>query len=266
MAANIGNIVTRWRFPDMQDVFRQPGFSLMEVMVGLSLSTLLMSGIVALLSGSVSAYRLQLSQDRLEESSRYARDVLVSHITQAGFQPRPWQNQAQSGALTGESTDGDDVPGDRLSLQRWSNRNCYGAENPVTDSSGQPAFYLLQAQFHVNSRENLAITCRYGPGATQLTTQINNYGLVEEVESMQLLYAEDTDDDGIADAWVRAQAWQREENIRSVKVALLLATTRKIAPDNNQQITLLDESISAPADGRLRRVTTFIVNIRGRLL
>ena len=238
----------------------------MEVMIGVFLSTLLMSGTIALLGGSVSAYRLQLSQDRLEESGRYARNVLVSHITQAGYRPQPWQSQTQTKALTGASMDGDGLPGDQLGLQRWSNRNCYGNENPVIDSNGQPAFYLLQARFHVNSKNNLAISCRYGPDAAQMITQINNYGLVEEVEYMQILYAEDKNDDGIADAWVRAQAWQREENIRSVKVALLLATTRKLVPAKDKQVTLLDKTITVAADGRLRRVTAFTANIRGRVL
>ena len=73
----------------------QHGFSLMEVMIGVFLSTLLMSGIVQLLGGSVSVYRLQLSQGQLEESGRYANDVLATHITQAGYQPEPWQDQPE---------------------------------------------------------------------------------------------------------------------------------------------------------------------------
>ncbi len=66
-------------------VFRtHHGFSLMEVMIGVSLSTLLMTGIVQLLSGSVLAYRLQLSQSQLEESGRYAgRPVGSATLVQA---------------------------------------------------------------------------------------------------------------------------------------------------------------------------------------
>jgi len=241
------------------------GFTLMEVMIGVFLSTLLMSGIVSLLGGSVLTYRLQLSQGQLEESGRFARDVLISHIAPAGYQPEPWQTRVELPALTDESVNGGASPGDQLGLQRWSQRNCYGGENPVTDSDGKPAFHLLQTRFYVNTGKNLAITCRYGPDASALQTQINNFGLVENVESMQVLYAEDSDADEIADGWVQAQTWQQESNIRAVKVALLLSTPRAFRQRAREQITLLDETISSAADGHIREVSTFTTAIRGRL-
>lgn len=243
----------------------QHGFSLMEVMIGVFLSTLLISGIVQLLGGSVSVYRLQLSQGQLEESARYARDVLTTHITQAGYQPEPWQNQPELPAVTDETLNGDLQPGDQLGLQRWSMQNCYGNDNPIKDSEGQPAFHLLQARFKVNANNNLAITCRYGPDASSLTTQINNYGLVEDVESMQVLYAEDRDGDKIADRWVTGQAWQQESNIRAIKIALLLSTRQPFDQAASRQITLLDETVTTPADGHLRKVSLLTSAIRGRL-
>jgi len=241
------------------------GFSLMEVMIGVFLSTILMSGIAQLLGGSASAYRLQLSQSQLDESGRYARDVLITHIAQAGYLPEPWKNQPQLPALTEETLDGGLFPGDQLGLQRWSRLNCYGNENPVLDGNGQPEFYLLQSRFRVNTVNNLAMTCRYGPDVSQLRTQINNYGLVEDVESMQILFAEDRDDDDIADGWVTAQTWQQESNIRAVKIALLLSTRQPFDQSTDEQITLLDKTITTPADGHLRRITSLTTAIRGRL-
>jgi len=243
----------------------QAGITLLEVMIGVFLSTLLISGIVQLLAGSVSAYRLQLSQSQIEESGRYARDVLITHISQAGFQPKPWQNLSDFPALTDEAIEGGSSTADQLGLQRWSRSNCYGNENPVTDVDGQPAFYLLQVRFKVNNTNNLAMTCRYGPDVAGLTTQMNNFGLIEDVESMQVLYAEDRNGDDIADGWVKAQSWSEEGNIRAVKVALLLATRQAFDQTVSRQITLLDESITTPADGHLRRVKSLTTAIRGRL-
>lgn len=242
------------------------GFSLMELMIAIFLSSVLTTGLVQLVSSSVSAYRLQLSQSHLEESIRYAHDVLKSHITQAGYHPTPWQIQTRAPALTGESLNGY-LPAsqDRLGLQRWSMKNCYGNENPVTDSDGEPLFYLLQTRFHVNSAGNLAITCRYGPDDSRLTTQINSFGLVEGVESMQVLYAEDRNGDNYADRWVTGEAWQQEGNIRAVKIGLMLSAQQVSGEAVSEQKTLLDETITTPADGYLRRVSTFTVAIRGRL-
>ena len=236
----------------------------MEVMIGMFLASLLMAGIVQLLVGSVSTYRLQLSQGQLEESARFARDILISHISQAGYQPEPWLDLPALPALTNESLDGETMSGDRLGLQRWSMRNCYGNENPVKDSEGQAAFYLLQAVFQVSSSNNLAMTCRYGPDISTMQTQISNYGLVENVEAMQVLYAEDRDDNQVADIWLSAQAWQQEHNIRSIKVALLFSTSKPFRQFASEQLTLLDKTISTAADGRLRRVNTLTSAIRGR--
>jgi len=237
----------------------------MEVMIGIFLSTVLMTGIIQLLSRSVSTYRLQLSQSQLEESGRFARDVLISHIAQAGFHPKPWQNLPGFQALTLESLDGGTTAADQLGLQRWSRLNCYGNENPVKDAGGQAAFYLLQSRFVVNNANNLAITCRYGPDTSNLKTQINNFGLIEDVDSIQVLYAEDRDGDGIADRWVKAQNWLQEGNVRAVKVALLLSTKQPFEQAVSSQVTLLDESITTPADGHLRRVRSMTTAIRSRL-
>jgi hypothetical protein len=151
-----------------------------------------------------------------------------------------------------------------LGLQRWSNRNCYGNENPVTGNDGEPAFHLLQSHFRVNSN-NLAITCRYGPDASSLTTQINNFGLIENVESIQVLYAEGVNDDEVASKWVKAQAWQQESNVRAIRIALLLSTPQAFDQAGSRQLTLLDQTLTPPEDGRLRRVYSLTAAIRGRL-
>ena len=237
----------------------------MEVMIGVFLSTILVTGIVQLIGATVSAYRLQLSQSQLEESGRYARDVLITHIVQSGFHHEPWQALPGFQALTDETLDGGISAADQLGLQRWSRTNCYGNENPVTDADGLPAFYLLQTRFGINRDSNLAITCRYGPDVSNLLTQMNNFGLIENVESMQLLFAEDRNGDEIADVWVKAQSWLQESNIRAIKVALLLSTAQSFEQPVNTPITLLDESINPPADGHLRSVKLLTAAIRGRL-
>jgi len=235
----------------------------MEVLLSVALSSLLITGIVQLLMASVSAYRVQLNRSQLLESSHFARDVLIEHIAQAGYVPEPWH--AELPALTDETTEGNPLPGDQLGLQRWTRKNCYGNENPVTDSRGLAAFYLLQARFRVTAAGNLALTCRYGPELSQLKTQINNFGLVEGVESMQLLYAQDRDDDGIADNWVKAGQWLHESRVRAVRVALLMATEQPVGQPASGPFTLLDESVQRPADGRFRRVSALTTAIRGRL-
>ncbi|MGD9020556.1 MAG: PilW family protein [Lysobacterales bacterium] len=239
------------------------GFTIMELLIAMFLSSLLISGVAALMGSSVAAYRQQLAHGQMEESGRFARGTLASHITQAGFHPRPWQGGLP--ALTAGSINGLGVAGDQLGLQRWSARNCYGNQNPVTGADGRPEFYLLQTDFRINPNDNLVMTCRYGPHASNLTTQVNNFGLAENVETLQALYAEDRDGDGIADGWVQAGAWTDESRVLAIKVAMLITSPKVSRGSAPRPITLLDETFAAPADGRLRRVVTLVAVIRGRL-
>lgn len=241
------------------------GFSLLELLIAMFLSALLLSGVTYLLSSSVFAYRQQLGQGHMDASSRYVHEVLNSHITQAGYHPRPWQETVLSQALSGESLERTLRAGDQLGLQRYSANNCYGNDNPAKDTQGRPAFHLQQVRFHVTPANSLAMTCRYGPGVGQMTTQINNFGLAEQVESMQVLYAEDRSNDGIADGWVHAGDWQQESDVLAVKVALLFVSDRPFNHAKAGTMTLLDETLQTPADGRLRKVTTMTAGIRGRL-
>ena len=236
----------------------------MEVLIGMLLSTLLMTGIVQLLSASVAAYRLQLELAQLEESGRYACNVLSKHINQAGFHHEPWLLSESYTAVTSDALNSISAKGDQVGLQRMSQLNCYGSENPVTGDDGQPQFYLLQTRFRVNAANNLAITCRYGPDASSLVTQINNFGLVEGVENMQVLYAEDQDGDAVADHWVSGRSWQSEKNLRALKIALLVSTRKPFNHASGGNITLLDENIRPPADGRLRQAITLTSAIHGR--
>ena len=252
-------------FPELQSTRLYRGFSILELLIGMALSTLLISAVILLLSSSVSIYRMQLSQSHLEESSRYATDVLTTHISQAGFQPDPWLEQPEFPALTDDTVDGLSLTGDQLGTQRWSQKNCYGNDNPVRDFNDLPVFYLLQSKFRVTSSGNLGFTCRYGADASTSRLQINNFGLVGGIESLQVLYAEDRDADGIADNWVTAQHWQNETDIRAVKVAMLLASDQKFDQPSIGRFTLLDQTVERPSDGHLRRVSTFTSAIRGRL-
>ena len=239
------------------------GFSIMELLIAMFLSSLLVSGVAVLTGSSVSAYRQQLAQGQMEESGRFARETLASHIAQAGFHPRPWQGSLS--ALTADSHNGTATTGDQLGLQRWSARNCYGNENPVTGADGQPQFYLLQSRFRVNADSNLTMTCRYGPDASNLTTQVNNFGIGAGVETMQALYAEDRNGDGVADGWVPAGNWTDESRVLAVKVALLLASPRVSNTTVPAPVTVLDETFAVPADGRLRRTIILTSAIRSRL-
>lgn len=238
---------------------------MIELLLAVLLSTLLITAIIQLLTSSVSSYRLQLSQSQIQASGQYAREVLVSHISQAGHQFEPWDLSGVLTAITHEAVENFSSHGDQLGLQRWSRKNCFGNYNPSLDAQGLPAAWLLQTKFAVTASNNLALTCRYGADSSQLVTQMNNFGLIEDVESMQVLYAEDADRDQLVDSWVHAGQWLDESGIRAIKVALLLATRLPFGSPASREIDLLDETLLTPDDGRIRKVRFITATIQARL-
>lgn len=93
--------------------------------------------------------------------------------------------------------------------------------------------------------------------------------LIEGVQSMQILYGEDTTatPDMIADTYVNAAAVTDWSDVVSVRIALLLETIEENfhGDVNTNQYTLLDAPATAAAnDYRKRRVYTTTVKIRSR--
>lgn len=64
---------------------RQNGFTLVEILVALTLSVLLLAGTIQIFVSSKQAYRTQDALARLQESGRYATDLLATDIRKTGY-------------------------------------------------------------------------------------------------------------------------------------------------------------------------------------
>jgi type II secretory pathway component PulJ len=206
---------------------RARGIGLTDVLIAISLTSFLLVSVVQLVLAASGSYRLQKNLGGLQQDARFAFDSLRDEITQAGYRPQPWLTEQHIPALSPDTQESYNGYGDRLGLRFWSDRNCYGSPNPETDGDGRAEFHLRESRYQVNTQGNLAWTCRYGADTDSLITQVNGFGLVESVESFQLLFAEDQDGDGNADHWVNAAQWQEERSVIAVQVGLLLASPRR---------------------------------------
>jgi type IV pilus assembly protein PilW len=242
----------------------QAGFTLLELIIVLLLSSLLILGLVQMVSAASGSFRLQDNQAEVYENGRYAWSALSSAIHQTGYDPQPWNPDFPPQGLTAESEDRVSTHSDRLVIRSWSNTNCFDNRNPVTDESGEPAFHIRESLFDLNSQKNLAHTCRYGPTPSELVTQINHQGFVPGVESFQALYGEDTDGDGQADRWVRGGEWDQQEQVLGIRIGLLLRSSDSVAESINRHFKVLDSPFTASADGRFRNLLLFTTVIKGR--
>ena len=88
--------------------------------------------------------------------------------------------------------------------------------------------------------------------------------LVEGVEDMQILYGLDTDADGTANRYVRADAVGNWSDVVSARVDLLLRSVEDNLANSPQPYKLQGVS-STPSDRRIRRVFTTVVALRNRV-
>lgn len=89
--------------------------------------------------------------------------------------------------------------------------------------------------------------------------------LAENVESMQLLYGEDTNDDDIVDIYRAADSVADFDKVMSVKLSLLLRSERTVAPEvDTDTYSMAAATINPVDDNYLRRTFTTVVKLRNR--
>ncbi|HHB11822.1 MAG TPA: prepilin-type cleavage/methylation domain-containing protein [Chromatiales bacterium] len=96
------------------------------------------------------------------------------------------------------------------------------------------------------------------------TAAVSSEELVEGVEDMQVLYGLDTDADGTANSYVKADAVGTWDDVVSVRVDLLMRSVEDNLTSDNVPYELQGAS-TTPADKRIRRVFTTVVALRNRV-
>jgi hypothetical protein len=234
-----------------------------ELLTALALGAILLAGLLQIASSLSAGFRHQAEANALAESARFAWQSLRDEVEPAGYTPKPWMGAASPAVLDG-SRDAVNARGDRLALERRSDRNCYGNPNPVLDANGAAAYFLLRSSFEVRPSGELAWVCDYGPDASSLVRQVNHLSIIAGVESFQLQYGVDADGDGTVDRWVRAGQWGEENRLRGVRFSLLLASPHPLGQSGGRLFQVLDETVSTPPDGRIRQVWHGVISFGGR--
>ena len=85
---------------------RQPGFSLIELMVALLIGVLIIIGAVSVYVQSRNTFRVTEAVARLQETGRYAMEVLVPDIRMAGY----WGLHNRAEYITNSAGPGDTLP------------------------------------------------------------------------------------------------------------------------------------------------------------
>jgi type IV pilus assembly protein PilW len=198
---------------------RQSGISLIELMVGMTLSLVLLVSIGYLFAGSRQSYRSQEQSARMQETGRFALDVIAYSLRQAGtpevaVAPPSNLKLAFAGVpLTG--TDGGAGVPDTITVEYdavyesgatgYTERDCEGQSFSQSGARVRNAFTLDNDPNDADGR--IELECAGQVIAADGTVKKGGskpvaVPFVTDVEDLQFSYGIDTNSDGSVDQYV----------------------------------------------------------------
>lgn len=209
----------------------QRGFTLVEVMVAITLSLILMVGVGQIYLSSKESFRIQNELAQIQENQRIAVQFLQHDIRQAGYVP--------FGAVFIPNpisvTDGGANNSDSITISYTADKDCLGQDAP--DHIAVNTYSILNGR----------LMCQGNGGG------LNNAGsqpIADGVSNMQILLGVDNNPDNdsasmkSADAYVNATSSMVLNNVVSIRIALLVRSTDPVKKqDVSLTYNLLDTNI-----------------------
>lgn len=232
----------------------QSGLTLVEMMVAMALGLLILLAIGSVYIGSRATYRLQEDNARLQESGRFALEVMGRSLRQAGFWNMPISPVATATAFGGTPINGTNGATDTVTVQYdglSGDRDCEGTVLTV-NAVVTEAFRL--------TGNNLVCDGIDADTAFQ--------PLVADIEDVQILYGIDTNADQSVDQYVATPGnWGQ---VFSARVCIQARSANQV---NDAPQTFLNctgalagtATFSTAADRRLRRTFVATFNLRNRV-
>jgi type IV pilus assembly protein PilW len=251
---------------------RQAGFSLVEMMVAMTLGLLLVVVIGQVFVTAKESYRTTEDLSRLQENARFAAAQMSRVIRMAAFTTDPLANRtavfplAIAPAIAG--TEGGGTVADQVTV-RYLGSGAGTADGSILDCQGNPirADELAVARFYLAAGANgaNALFCDNTGTVGPLGMVAGPVELASDVENMQILYGEDTDLDATANRYLPASGVASFDNVVSVRIALLVRSTNQVAASVNTSTYDLLGTVFDPADDRrLRRMYISTITLRNR--
>lgn len=243
------------------------GFTLVELLVAVTIGLLLTVLISQVFVGSKRTYAATDDLSRMQENMRYAHDLLGRAVRMASYTASPanyqisfegYQGAFDAPSLALEGKDGPTATAPDTLTVRYQG----AADGTTTDCLGNvvPAGAISTNIFTVEPVANVpSLVCRIVAGA-------NPTVLVPDVENMQVLYGEETDGDFNVDHYVKQAEVVNFNAVFSVRVALLFRTagTNLRPTADTTQYDLLGVKPAYVDPKRIRKVMTVTYAIRNR--
>lgn len=258
----------------------QRGFTLVELMVSLTIGLILLAGVGQVFTSNKQANLYNESLSELQDNGNFAIQFVTTQLANAGRVPNPqlfnragqdpsdWStieaqvypatNLPVSGTEGGSSSDSLIINIAYPNTIATTPTNCAGALVPAASAS-----------FTLGNNYGITNTLTIATGASGRPALFcNGVEIIEGVENMQVEYGVDTDADRMVDRYYKINAVPAANvrDILTVRVALMVATV-KVARSAQTATTTKDlagTTVTLPNDKRLRQVYTSTVRLHNR--
>jgi type IV pilus assembly protein PilW len=278
---------------------QQKGFSLIELMIAMTIGLFLLAGIASSYLASKKASVNRSSTSELEDNGRFALEAITRSLQHTGYSPNIFLGNPFINNITDVTSVS--CPNGSNSVQTSLSPNPF---KKVADGSGSNAdtigiVFLGDNNIFTDCAGSImaaavlpAIGCRLpvfpAVSATPESSKIYNslyidagalmcigsqtplpVTIAEGVENMQILYGVDTDSDGAVEGYVSATSINSSaslswEGVISIQVAVLVRTLKPIKNQaESEKFRLLDTDITTVSDRFQRAVfstTIFLHN------
>lgn len=247
--------------PSPQRARVRRGFTLVELLVAVTISLLVTVVVAQLFLGSRQTFTTTDEVSRLQENIRFAQQILTRAVHLASYksQPNAITGNIFSGAnLALAATDGGGSAPDTLTVRYQGSGNGAGTpDGTILDCLGNR---IDAGAFAVN-------TFSIGVGANGANALFcNGVEIVPDVANMQIVFGEDNNSDLTADRYVELPSVGNLNNVVSVRVALLFQTpgTQAATLPDTAVYDLNGVAVGPFNDRRIRRAVTTTINLRNR--
>lgn len=243
------------------------GYSLVEMMVSVTLTFLLSAGLFNIMMNNIQTYRIDRNLASMQQNGQFAINTLNYAIHLAGFRNEPSFNNLQTYQTYNQiyPTGAEAISGTYQSVNNNDTltvRYQGSSSGNVFDCSGRPVLpnHLATNVFSISVNDELVCDAFIDGDASPNNPNI----LVDGVQAFHLRFGEDRTNDNVIDRYVSANEIDLQFNrVKSIKVSLLLRSSEAIAPTADVKVHhLQDLSLAAYNDHFYRKVFTSTANIR----
>lgn len=220
---------------------RQSGLSLIELMIGLVLGLIIVSGVFNTYLGSTRSSRFSQGLQEIQENGRFGITTLQRGIRLAGYTP---DNDIDAPIDVINSSD------NQIVVQLKATHDCNGEPTTTTDG--------LAINTYAHDPSENTITCEGNVDPQAMV-------VVEGVDALRFLWGISADGDEVPEQYIPYSAAIDPNEVVAMRLAILVSSTDSIRSRASEEThILLHEEVVSPSDKIARNVFTTTVKLRNK--